>query len=133
MGFFDRKKEEALVAVDPVLVEPPSVGVGELEKMVHSVYKEKLELEKKLANSERRIKELEERATKLSAAEEFARQSESERKLAESKASTLKERVKSLEKELESERARVSVRDVNRAAFRCRRRARAQMPARACR
>lgn len=77
MGLFKRVEcnEEA---------EQPSMSAAELEQMVYATYQEKLDLAKQLDGAKARIESLEEtlqeKTTKLRAAEEFARQSESERK-----------------------------------------------------
>lgn len=108
MGFFKRNKSNELqpaVDVAPVLFEPPQVKPGELEQMVFSVYEEKLDLERQLEASNKRIKELEETQTKLRASETFSRQSETERKKAESKNDELRREIEHLEANLKRSRS----------------------------
>lgn len=108
MGFFKRNKSnelQAAVDVAPVLFEPPQVKPGELEQMVYSVYEEKLDLERQLEAANKRIKELEETQTKLRASETFSRQSEIERKKAESKNDELRREIEHLEANLKRSRS----------------------------
>lgn len=108
MGFFKRNKSNELqqaVDVAPVLFEPPQVRSGELEQMVYSVYEEKLDLERQLEDANKRIKVLEETATKLRASETFSRQSETERKKAESKNDELRREIERLEVNLKRSRS----------------------------
>ena len=70
MGLFKRveRNEEA---------EQPSMSAAELEQMVYATYQEKLDLAKQLDGAKARIESLEEtlqeKTTKLRAAEEFSR------------------------------------------------------------
>ena len=112
MGFFKRKPVELAVASEPEIVERPAMSVDELERMVYETYLEKLLLEKESAEKDATIKQLEERATKLGAAETFSRQSESERRRFESEAKRLKEDNDRLKEELRQEKAKVTARDL---------------------
>ena len=108
MGFFKRNKSNELqpaVDVAPVLFEPPQVKPGELEQMVYSVYEEKLDLERQLADANERIKVLEETQVKLRTAETFSRQSEAERKKAESKNNEMRREIERLEDNLKHSRS----------------------------
>lgn len=103
MGLFKRVEcnEEA---------EQPSTNAADFEQMVYATYQEKLDLAKRLDSAKARIESLEEslqeKTTKLRAAEEFARQSESERKSATSKIETLEQSKKQLQANLKQEKAR---------------------------
>lgn len=103
MGLFKRVEcnEEA---------EQPSMSAAELEQMVYATYQEKLDLARQLDSAKARIESLEEtlqeKTTKLRAAEEFARQSESERKSTASKIEPLEQSKKQLQTNLKQERAR---------------------------
>lgn len=113
MGLFRRKSTEALaVAPEPEIVERPTVTAYELERMVYETYREKLSLEGELVEKDAIIARLKEQADKLSAAETFSRQSESERHRFESEAKRLKDAKDRLEEELHREKAKVSARDI---------------------
>ena len=108
MGLFKRNKHgNSLSAVDvaPVLFEQPQNNAGELEQMVYSVYEEKLDLERQLEAANKRITELEETKTKLRAAETFSRQSEADRKKAESGNDELRRQIERLEDNLKRSRS----------------------------
>lgn len=113
MGLFRRKSTEALaVAPEPEIVERPTVTACELERMVYETYREKLSLEGELVEKDAIIARLKEQTDKLSAAETFSRQSESERRRFESEAKRLKDAKDRLEEELSQEKAKVSARDL---------------------
>lgn len=109
MGLFKRVEcnEEA---------EQPSMSAAELEQMVYATYQEKLDLAKQLDGAKARIESLEEtlqeKTTKLRAAEEFARQSESERKSTASKIEPLEQSKKQLQTNLKQEKARAATLEV---------------------
>ena len=109
MGLFKRVEcnEEA---------EQPSMSAAELEQMVYATYQEKLDLAKQLDGAKARIESLEEtlqeKTTKLRAAEEFARQSESERKSTASKIEPLEQSKKQLQTNLKQEKARATTLEV---------------------
>ena len=109
MGLFKRVEcnEEA---------EQPSMSAAELEQMVYATYQEKLDLAKRLDSAKARIESLEEslqeKTTKLRAAEEFARQSESERKSNASKIEPLEQSKKQLQANLKQEKARAATLEV---------------------
>ena len=79
MGLFNARAAAKEVAAQ---IEQPDMSAAELEQMVYATYQEKLDLAKQLDSAKARIESLEEtlqeKTTKLRAAEEFARQSESE-------------------------------------------------------
>ena len=113
MWFFNSRPVETLaVAPEPEIVEMPAVSADELERMVYEVYREKLSLLEELAERDATIDQLKERADKLSAAETFSRQSESERRRCESEAKRLSNDNARLREELRQERAKVSARDL---------------------
>lgn len=113
MWFFNSRPVETLaVAPEPEIVEMPAVSADELERMVYEVYQEKLSLLEELAERDATIDLLKERADKLSAAETFSRQSESERRRCESEAKRLSDENARLREELRQERAKVSARDL---------------------
>lgn len=114
MGFFNRKEKSESLALtaEPVLVEQPIISAGELEQMVYSTYQEKLALEKQLSDATAKIKWLEEKETKLRAAETFSRQSESERKKADEKNAILERRIEGLTQEIAQERAKTASREL---------------------
>ena len=113
MRFFSSRPVETLaVAPEPEIVEMSSVSADELERMVYEVYREKLSLAEELAERDATIDQLKERADKLSAAEAFSRQSESERRRYESEAKRLSDDNARLKEELHQEKAKVSARDL---------------------
>lgn len=113
MWFFNSRPVETLaVAPEPEIVEMPAVSADELERMVYEVYREKLSLLEEIAEKDATIDQLKERADKLSAAETFSRQSESERRRCESEAERLSNDNARLREELRQERAKVSARDL---------------------
>lgn len=113
MGLFKRKAVEALaVASEPEIVERPTVTADELERMVYETYREKLSLEGELVEKDVIIARLKKQADKLSAAETFSRQSESERRRFESEAKRLSDANALLTEELRQEKAKVSARDL---------------------
>lgn len=113
MLFFNSRPVETLaVAPEPEIVEMPAVSADELERMVYEVYREKLSLLEELAERDATIDQLKERADKLSAAEAFSRQSESERRRCESEAKLLSDANARLKEELRQESAKVSARDL---------------------
>ena len=79
MGLFNARAAAKEVAAQ---IEQPDMSAAELEQMVYATYQEKLDLAKQLDSAKHRIESLEEtlqeKTTKLRAAEEFARQSEPE-------------------------------------------------------
>lgn len=113
MWFLNSRPVETLaVAPEPEIVEMPAVSADELERMVYEVYREKLSLLEELAERDATIDRLKERADKLSAAETFSRQSESERRRCESEAKRLSNDNARLREELRQESAKVSARDL---------------------
>lgn len=92
------------------------MSAAELEQMVYATYQEKLDLAKQLDTAKARIESLEEtlqeKTTKLRAAEEFARQSESERKSTASKIEPLEQSKKQLQANLKQEKARAATLEV---------------------
>lgn len=92
------------------------MSAAELEQMVYATYQEKLDLAKQLDGAKARIESLEEtlqeKTTKLRAAEEFARQSESERKSTASKIEPLEQSKKQLQTNLKQEKARAATLEV---------------------
>ncbi len=92
------------------------MSAAELEQMVYATYQEKLDLAKQLDSAKARIESLEEslqeKTTKLRAAEEFARQSESERKSSASKIEPLEQSKKQLQANLKQEKARAATLEV---------------------
>lgn len=103
MGFFSSDKE---------VIDKSIVGVDELERMVYETYQEKLNLESELEKAKARIKHLEDQEIKLKAANEFSRQSESERKRLEEKVESLTRKNERLESDLKQEKASVTTRDI---------------------
>ena len=107
MGFFNARAAVKELEAD---MKQPSMSATELEQMVYATYQEKLDLAKRLDSAKARIESLEEslqeKTTKLRAAEEFARQSESERKSATSKIEPLEQSKKQLQANLKQEKAR---------------------------
>lgn len=103
MGLFKRVEcnEEA---------EQPSMSAAELEQMVYATYQEKLDLAKQLDGAKARIESLEEtlqeKTTKLRAAEEFARKSTA------SKIGPLEQSKKQLQTNLKQEKARAATLEV---------------------
>ena len=97
-------------------IEQPDMSAAELEQMVYATYQEKLDLAKQLDSAKARIESLEEtlqeKTTKLRAAEEFARQSESERKSTASKVEPLEQSKKQLQTNLKQEKARAATIEV---------------------
>ena len=104
MGLFNARAAAKEVAAQ---IEQPDMCAAELEQMVYATYQEKLDLAKQLDTAKARIESLEEtlqeKTTKLRAAEEFARQSESERKSTASKIEPLEQSKKQLQANLKQE------------------------------
>lgn len=113
MGFFNAR---AAVKELEANTKQPSMSTAELEQMVYATYQEKLDLAKQLDSAKARIESLEEslqeKTTKLRAAEEFARQSESERKSNASKIEPLEQSKKQLQANLKQEKARAATLEV---------------------
>ena len=113
MGLFNARAAEKEVAAQ---IEQPDMSAAELEQMVYATYQEKLDLAKQLDTAKARIESLEEtlqeKTTKLRAAEEFARQSESERKSTASKIEPLEQSKKQLQANLKQEKARAATLEV---------------------
>lgn len=115
MGFFKRGNTDERLDITPVessIVVEPTVTTGELERMVHTTYEEKLALERQLEEANEKVAILEDVETKLRAAELFSHQCELERDNARTKIEDLQEREKQLEKQLKEERAKVTTRDI---------------------
>ena len=113
MGFFNARVAVKELEAD---MKQPSMSATELEQMVYATYQEKLDLAKQLDSAKARIESLEEslqeKTTKLRAAEEFARQSESERKSNASKIEPLEQSKKQLQANLKQEKARAATLEV---------------------
>lgn len=113
MGFFNARTTAKELEAD---TKQPSMSAAELEQMVYATYQEKLDLAKQLDSAKARIESLEEslqeKTTKLRAAEEFARQSESERKSNASKIEPLEQSKKQLQANLKQEKARAATLEV---------------------
>ena len=113
MGLFNARAAAKEVAAQ---IEQPDMSAAELEQMVYATYQEKLDLAKQLDTTKARIESLEEtlqeKTTKLRAAEEFARQSESERKSTASKIEPLEQSKKQLQANLKQEKARAATLEV---------------------
>lgn len=113
MGLFNARAAAKEVAAQ---IEQPDMSAAELEQMVYATYQEKLGLAKQLDTAKARIESLEEtlqeKTTKLRAAEEFARQSESERKSTASKIEPLEQSKKQLQANLKQEKARAATLEV---------------------
>lgn len=113
MGLFNARVAVKELEAD---MKQPSMSATELEQMVYATYQEKLDLAKQLDTAKARIESLEEslqeKTTKLRAAEEFARQSESERKSNASKIEPLEQSKKQLQANLKQEKARAATLEV---------------------
>lgn len=113
MGFFNARAAAKELEAN---TKQPSMSAAELEQMVYATYQEKLDLAKQLDSAKARIESLEEslqeKTTKLRAAEEFARQSESERKSNASKIEPLEQSKKQLQANLKQEKARAATLEV---------------------
>lgn len=114
MGWFGRKKEQqqALSVVEPVVIEMPTVKPDELEDMIRVTYKEKLELEAKLADAQAQLEQAKEQNTKRKAAEEFSRQTEQERQRLDKKVERTEQQVAELSTKLRQEESKVTTRDI---------------------
>lgn len=114
MGWFGRKKEQpqALSVVEPVVIEMPTVKPDELEDMIRVTYQEKLELEAKLAEANSKLEQAAEQDTKRKAAEEFSRQTESERQRLSDKVEQQDQQVTELKNQLRREESKVTSRDM---------------------